>query len=318
MVRLPPRPSALCQLLADQSFAVQRNETDVDEWRAQLMTILSEGGMSSDLGSVEGDERRFLQNCRKIYSRKLKERFLGGAARFLLQDQDATGIDRLESSLVEEIDAALQFSCRVWSRREPLRLKGLKELTKVPFLMSNETMQLCRGQAPSDAQQDEVGSDQPPAYHDGHTVVLVIQPVIEYVAGNPSGTPETSTVVSKARVLVAAPGPRSAYPKSDATPLTAKPIDGFSAFSALTPTPSLVPAPQAPASVAASILSIAAATLPAGAATSAFTIPVPVVEPPPSVPPKDISEILLGVAFVPPAKSHPEILPAAAYATRNM
>lgn len=313
MVRLET-PVPFCQLLADQGFAVQRNETDVHAWRAQLMTILSEGGMSSDLGSVEGDERRFLVNCRKIYSRKLKERFLGGAARFLLQDQDATGIEQLESSLVEQIDAALQFSCRVWSRREPLRLKGLKELTKVPFLMSDETMQLCRGQAPADAQQDDVGSDLPPAYHDGHTVVLVIQPVIEWVAVNPSGTPETSTIVSKARVLVAAPGPRSAYPKSDATPLTAKPIDGFSAFSALTPTASLTPTPQATAPTP-SRLPIAAATLPAGTAISASVIPVPAVQPAPPVPPKDISEVLLGVAFVPPAKSHPETLPAAAYTT---
>lgn len=315
--------------LTDVHLPVQQNSTDKHTWRAQLMHTLADGGMALDHDNVDGDERRSLIDCRKIYSRKLAERFLGGAARFLLHDQDAAGIERLEGKLVQEIDAALRFSCRAWSRCEPLEFRGLKELAEVPFLTSDEHMQLCRGQAPAAARSEELGLDLPPAYHDGHTVTIVVQPTVESVFVRKSGK-DIRKVVSKARVLVATPGPRSAYPKSEATPLTAKPLDDYPAISLLTPiAPTPVPAsvsapvPAAAASSAAPQLlppsgPLAPPPAPQQPITSA-PIPAQLEQTAPPPPPKDSTQTLLAVRFgppglsVPPFRGTPEVLSNLAY-----
>jgi hypothetical protein len=177
-------------------------------WRAQMLQTLSEGGLSMELEQLKGEDRRRLADARKTYARKLKDRFLSGAARFLLQDQnDSSGIDRLECRLIKEIDLALQFSCLVWSRHDPLRIKGLWYLAKTTFLSSDETMELCESQAPVTVEPSNEFADMPPGYHDGHKVVMAVQPVIEFVSVvDNSGDEEVSKILSKARVLVAAPG----------------------------------------------------------------------------------------------------------------
>lgn len=323
MVSLQLNTSALGTGLTDMHLPVQQNSTDKHTWRAQLMHTLADGGMALDHANVEGDARRFLIDCRKIYSRKLTERFLSGAARFLLHDQDAAGIERLEGKLVQEIDMALRFSCRAWSRREPLEFRGLKELAEVPFLTSDEHMQLCRGQAPAIARPEEPAFDLPPAYHDGHTVTIVVQPTVESVIVCQSGK-DIRKVVSKAQVLVATPGPRSAYPKSEATPLTAKPLDKYPAISSSTPiAPTPVPvsayAPvSAPIASAGTQLPPPLGPLPAlpGPQQPATSAPVSTQlgqsAPPP--PPKGSTQTLLAVKFGPPGSSAPpEVLPNLTY-----
>lgn len=324
MVSFQLYTSAVGTGLTDMPLPVQQNSTDKHTWRAQLMHTLADGGMALDHDNVEGDERRSLIDCRKIYSRKLAERFLSGAARFLLHDQDAAGIERLEGKLVQEIDMALRFSCRAWSRREPLEFRGLKELAEVPFLTSDEHMQLCRGQAPAAARPDESGFDLPPAYHDGHTVTIVVQPTVESVIVRQSGE-DIRKVVSKARVLVATPGPRSAYPKSEATPLTAKPLDNYPAISLLTPiAPTPVPAPVSPpvTSVAAPQLPPPSGPLPAlpGLQQPATSAPVSTQlgqsAPPP--PPKDSTQPLLPVTFGSPGSSAPRLPSSATQVLPNL
>ena len=254
--------------------------------------------MGQEPGSVEGDERRFLVDCRKVYARKLKDRFLGGAARFLLQDQHAAGIEKLESRLIQEIDMALQFSCQVWSRQEPLRLKGLKGLADARFRTTDETMELCQGQAPAHINPHEsVDLDLPPAYHDGHSVVMVVQPVVEavLVRSGAKKDMDATKVLSKARVLVEVPDCSSAYPKSDATPLTAKAIDKFPLPPSLAPRESLA----APAG----LTSHTAAQTKVLSTTTTQSTSLAQTSHPPQVPPKDSAGLLSGLIFHPTQSS---------------
>ena len=112
--------------------------------------MLSEGGLSlNSIDEAKTDESRMLFEARQAHARKLKDRFLGGAARFLLQDQsDAIGIEKLEAHVLYEIDQALRFSCKVWSREDGwIRLRGLRDLPAV-FTANNKTsrdaMEVCR------------------------------------------------------------------------------------------------------------------------------------------------------------------------------
>ncbi|KAK1830927.1 hypothetical protein QBC39DRAFT_101242 [Podospora conica] len=228
---------------------VQQRNFESHIWRSQLMQTLSSGGMSLESDSVQGHERRRLVQSRKDYAKKLKERFLGGAARFLLQDQDAAGIEKLEKGLEHEIDLALKFSCQVWSRPEPLQIQGLRELEETAFIMSSDTMQLCRAQAPIDISIEDAGSDLPPAYHDGQHVVMVVEPVVGFLLPKISGGGQPSRVLSKAKVLVAAPGSNSSYNKDESTPLTARPIDGLTSIPMMVHA-SLLGPPPAPAPTA--------------------------------------------------------------------
>ncbi|KAK0619632.1 hypothetical protein B0T14DRAFT_603392 [Immersiella caudata] len=104
----------------------------VDSWRAQLMKLLSDGGLTQDPSrpSVTGnEERQILANAQRVYARELKERFLRSAARFFLHDQDAQGITKLEGKLASEIDLALRFCVQVWARPAPLTLLNPKAIS---------------------------------------------------------------------------------------------------------------------------------------------------------------------------------------------
>jgi hypothetical protein len=188
--------------------SVQHNNREMHAWRAQMLQTLSEGGLSMEPENIKGEDRRRLADARKTHAKKLKDRFLSGAARFLLKEENnLSGIDQLEHRLVKEFDLALQFSCLVWSRHDPLRIKGLQELAKTTFVSSDETMELCESQAPAPVEPRNESTDMPPGYHDGHKVVMAVQPVIEFVSVvDNSNDQEISKILSKARVLVAVPG----------------------------------------------------------------------------------------------------------------
>lgn len=183
-----------------------------------------------------------LIESRLNYARRLKERFLSGAARFLLQDQDPAGIANLERTLTEHIDDALRFSCQLWARPGLIRFHGFAALGGQLFRPGNKLMGLCQAQGPSLDFGEGVGGANngsgavpghvlaqfqlqsqshpsngpetpgPPGYYDGRPVVMVCQPAIEGIeVGDRLGRDETdpskprkiSRVWMKARVLVA-------------------------------------------------------------------------------------------------------------------
>ncbi|KAK3326703.1 hypothetical protein B0H66DRAFT_167833 [Apodospora peruviana] len=103
---------------------------EVHTWRTQLMRILTDGGLSHDPNNLPTSKNmRRLVRARREYARKLKEEFLSGPARLLLQDQDAAGIERLEWRLVNELDMALRLSAQLWSSQSSSpRMRGLGDL----------------------------------------------------------------------------------------------------------------------------------------------------------------------------------------------
>ncbi|KAK3326980.1 hypothetical protein B0T19DRAFT_441006 [Cercophora scortea] len=242
---------------------VQQNHNNTHIWRSHLMRMFCEGGITLEPGSVKGEERRQLAEARQGYAKKLKSRFLSGPARFLLHDQDASGIEQLERRLVNEIDMALSFSCQIWSRQDPLRFRGLQELTVSEFKASSTVMELCQAQAPlfnqqHEQQQPEEETESPPAYHDGHSVIMVVQPAIDSVSITPegdAGLEEQSSMWAKALVMVTEPAP-----------------------SALTTN---APSSKAPAPT---------------------PTPTPTTAIGPPVPPKELAELLPKVTFLPPTK----------------
>ncbi|KAM7202615.1 hypothetical protein V8F20_004404 [Naviculisporaceae sp. PSN 640] len=156
----------------------------VHHWRAQTMRLFAESGLvvksPHDPSVNKNESARLLVETRLNHARKLKERFLGGAARFLLKDQDAAGIERLERRLTDEIDSALRFGCKIWSRSTPLRLQGLCELGGQEFKSASNTMELCHAQAPPQSEEALLNPETPPpGYYDGRKVLMVVQPAIE-------------------------------------------------------------------------------------------------------------------------------------------
>ncbi|KAK0721061.1 hypothetical protein B0H67DRAFT_211773 [Lasiosphaeris hirsuta] len=262
------------QLLSD----VQQNDSDVHIWRSQLIRILNEGGLGLDPADAGGEKRRLLVEVRQSYAKKLKDRFLSGAARFLLADQDTEGIEKLEGRLVQELDMALRFSCQIWSRQDPLKFKSLQDLSTLTFRSSDNTMELCSGQAPVVAGSEEATTEskRPPTYHDGHRVVMVIQPMIEsvHVTGGGKkedhlkGRKDSGKVWVEAQVLVSSPRPEAALSPAPATTPVTSPTSAPSPSPAMTISPSF-------------------ATLP-------FRSPM---HDPPPVPPKDLPILLPRVAF---------------------
>src|SRR5262245_54581160 len=101
--------------------SAQQNHFGVHAWRAKLMEMLYEAGMGLEPKHANDESSRSLSEARRRYCRKLRDRFLSGSARFLLQDQDTVGIEKLEITLMEEFDKALRFSCHVWSRTDALQ-----------------------------------------------------------------------------------------------------------------------------------------------------------------------------------------------------
>ncbi|KAK4170961.1 hypothetical protein QBC36DRAFT_250441 [Triangularia setosa] len=187
-------------------------------WRAHMMRLFATGGMSlspphSPSASSVSSSRQALIDSRLNYARKHRERFLGGAARFLLHDQDALGIERLERVLTEMIDDALRFSCKLWSRTGGVRIRGWKDLFefKGGYKKGMKVVKICQAQdrsyhglgttsGVSDSGNDEKNDDE----NEGRPVLMVVQPAIEAVIdiGDNEAQPP---VWLKARVMVAAP-----------------------------------------------------------------------------------------------------------------
>lgn len=206
-------------MIAQKQYA----DVTVHDWRAHLMRLCSESGMSlkDPLDAAKNEARRVLIESRLNYARKLKEKFLGGPARFLLGDQPAAGIDKLERRLHDIIDDSLRFSCRIWSRPTPLRIHDMADLGGKPFSSTNPLMRLCHVQAPraeEKTSRDENGQS-PPGYHDGRPVIMVLQPAIESIADSSKdnkttpGLDEIAKLWTRARVLVSSPA-RAAALKS--------------------------------------------------------------------------------------------------------
>jgi hypothetical protein len=177
------------------------------------MKAFFEGGISTEVDSILlAKDARLLAEARLKYSGRLKDRFLRGPARFLLQHQDPAGIDKLEHRLVQEIDAALRFSCQLWCRRDTPRVTRLRDLAEMAFSSSSNDMELYQAQAPLCA-QPAGGSvdtqDGRPGYHDGDSVIMVVQPSVSVSpnAGIKKDTKRSNKVWTKASVLVASPKP---------------------------------------------------------------------------------------------------------------
>ncbi|KAK4680550.1 hypothetical protein QC764_213580 [Podospora pseudoanserina] len=185
-------------------------------WRAQMMRLFATGGMglshsSSSSTCSASSSRQALIDSRLNYARKLRDRFLGGAARFLLHDQDALGIERLERVLTEMIDDALRLSCKLWSRPGGIRLKRWKDLPEFKNGYKNgmKSVKICQAQDKSytvlrqtmaDPGKDEEKEDE----NEGRPVIMVVQPAVEAVID--TGHSEAPSLVwLKARVMVAAP-----------------------------------------------------------------------------------------------------------------
>lgn len=196
---------------------VQTRDQDAHKWRRHLMRTLSEGGLILDANHAKSPDSRLLVEARENYAKKLKERFLAGPARYLLEDQDATGIEKLERRLLHELDLALRFSCKVWSRRDQLKFSSLPEFVTTEFHACSPIMQLCQIQAPASVPVklskrhgdgvEDFGSDAPPAYHDGSAVIMVVQPAVGSVRANgcQKESEQTPVIWAKAQVLVRTP-----------------------------------------------------------------------------------------------------------------
>lgn len=168
-------------------------------------------------GCGRNDARRSLIEARLNYSRKLKDKFLGSSARFLLHEQETGGIGELEMSLSNLIDSALRFSCQLWSRDTPVRIHGWKELGGKRFYSTNDVTRLCHAQSttPCCSPDDEASlsphsaisptaSDIISDPHEGRPVLMVVQPAIETIRVRGDDDEPPPKLWLRARVLVAA------------------------------------------------------------------------------------------------------------------
>ncbi|KAG7289990.1 hypothetical protein NEMBOFW57_006369 [Staphylotrichum longicolle] len=188
-------------------------------WRAQMMRLFADGGFSlKDVAAAGPNEScRTFVDSRLNYARKLKERFLGGSARFLLQDQDASGIEKLERTLTDIIDEALRFSCRLGTRVTPLRLHGWRHLGSREIRTATPIVTLCHAQVEVEARnhRNEVSKDKsagsPQDAQTDEQIVMVVQPAVVTdninLPGINAGTDSdpVALVWLKARVMVAGP-----------------------------------------------------------------------------------------------------------------
>jgi hypothetical protein len=211
-------------------------------WRAQMMRLFADGGFSiKDIAAAGRNEsRRTFVESRLNYARKLKERFLGGSARFLLQDQDASGIEKLEGTLTDIIDNALRFSSRLWTRMAPVRLHGWRDLGSKEVRATTPLVTLCHAQVEvesrnrAEASKDKsAGSSQQDSQTD-HPMVMAVQPAVITdsinLPGAGAGTKDDgmALVWLKARVMVAGPMSVEVQESSDAarqtSPRTNEPL----------------------------------------------------------------------------------------------
>lgn len=182
-----------------------------------MMRLFADGGFSlKDVaGAGRNDSRRTFVESRLNYARKLRERFLGGAARYLLHDQDSAGIEKLERTLTDMIDDALRFSCRLWTRVAPLRLHTWKDLANKEFISSNQLVTLCHAQAPDagvskhEAEKSKGKPAGPPREEGGRSIVMVVQPAVVTdnvnLQGGDASKPGVALVWLRGRVMVAGP-----------------------------------------------------------------------------------------------------------------
>ncbi|KAH6641930.1 hypothetical protein F5144DRAFT_484481, partial [Chaetomium tenue] len=200
-------------------------------WRAQMMRLFADGGFSiKDVAAAGRNEsRRTFVESRLNYARKLKERFLGGSARFLLQDQDAGGIEKLEGMLTDIIDDALRFSSRLWTRMSPIRLHGWRDLGSKEVRATTPLVTLCHAQVEVESRnhwaeaskEKPAGSSQQDSQTD-HPMVMAVQPAVITdsinlpVAGCATKDDGMALVWLKARVMVAGPMSVEAQESSDA------------------------------------------------------------------------------------------------------
>jgi hypothetical protein len=179
-----------------------------------MMRLFADGGFDLKDAAAAGrnETRRTFVEARLNYARKLKDRFLGGSARYLLQDQDSSGIEKLESQLAKLIDDALRFSCRLWSRVTPTRLYTWKNLDDKEFLSPNHLVTLCHAQAPlrlSAKAGDEKQTQPGKGSEGGRSITMIVQPAV--VADTISDEAREKSqddfahVWMRARVLVAGP-----------------------------------------------------------------------------------------------------------------
>ncbi|KAK4104401.1 hypothetical protein N658DRAFT_483352 [Parathielavia hyrcaniae] len=266
------------------SSKMRGGDSSAIAWRNSLMKSFVEGGMSMEADSIlHTDESRHLAEARLRYAGRLKDKFLRGPARFLLRDQDSAGIEKLERRLVQEIDATLRFSCQLWCRNDTPQVRGLHDLLETTFTASRDDIELCHAQTPHHAQSSRGanGGDSPPGYHDGHSVIMVVQPSVGVRTssgtrqGAKANTKVNTKVWTKASVLVATPqlpAQTSTGTQSNGSP------DASSAKAA----------PNS-ASVKATVDTPSSASPPSSAST------------PPAVPPKDAKEsgltLLPNIAF---------------------
>ena len=187
------------------------------QWRAQMMRLLADGGLCLQDATDAGDNeaKRALAECRQNYARKLRERFLGSAAQFLLHDQDLNGIEKLEGTLTEIMDDSLRFSCKLWSRVTPVRFLGWKQLQDPRFKPSSNFMTVARTHSSSrvaEQQNDKPqnrGPDSPLGYHDDYPVIMVLRPAMEVLSldlETNSGTAsknDNPLILLKAQVMLA-------------------------------------------------------------------------------------------------------------------
>ncbi|KXX73964.1 hypothetical protein MMYC01_209694 [Madurella mycetomatis] len=217
MLGLPVKPDMerLFYMLTDAQE--ENSKVVAHHWRAQMIRLFADGGFSfKDVEAAGRNEsRRSFVESRLNYARKLRERFLGGAARFLLHDQDSKGIEKLERMLTDMIDDALRFSCRLWSRVTPIRLHGLKELGDKDYRSSSQLITLCRAQAPVSARGHQYkksrdSRSRSPINHGERSIVMVVQPAVVTTnidggaGGDVPGGGGVSLVWLRARVMVAA------------------------------------------------------------------------------------------------------------------
>jgi hypothetical protein len=183
-----------------------------------MMRLFADGGFSLKDAAAAGrnESRRTFVDSRLNFARKLKERFLGGSARFLLQDQDANGIEKLECTLTDMIDEALRFSCRLWTRVAPLHLHGWKDLGSKEVKAATPLVTLCHAQAEVEARNHHAGAskDKPSGSAENsedQPIVMVVQPAVVTESVNLPGakagssTDGVALVWLRARVMLAGP-----------------------------------------------------------------------------------------------------------------
>ncbi|SPQ20779.1 446f4e34-0b4a-468d-9161-6d6270c663b2 [Thermothielavioides terrestris] len=206
----------LVHMLADAQD--EESRVAAHHWRAQMMRLFADGGFSLKDAAAAGrnESRRTFVDSRLNFARKLKERFLGGSARFLLQDQDANGIEKLECTLTDMIDEALRFSCRLWTRVAPLHLHGWKDLGSKEVKAATPLVTLCHAQAEVEARNHHAGAskDKPSGSAENsedQPIVMVVQPAVVTESVNLPGakagssTDGVALVWLRARVMLAGP-----------------------------------------------------------------------------------------------------------------